>query len=135
MSQVNFFMTSDDEHEFFAFLRARGDTAVYSGREFRAQSPQHLGDLPPTVERDLTIVHPGLAEGYPTQKDSATGFYSFPLVHSAWVEWTRSVVVGSGELEAGRVFAKVGWLSSPVDNRVYKFWYAAIERWLKRSLR
>jgi hypothetical protein len=87
------------------------------------------------VERQLTIVHAGLAEVYPPQKDSASGYYSFPLFHSAWVEWTRSVVLSGGELEAGRVFAKVGWLTQPADNRVYKSWYAAIERWLKRSLR
>src|SRR5947209_3235127 len=99
MSQVNFFMTSEDEHEFFAFLRARGDTALYSGRACRLQNLQQLDALPPTVERELTIVHPGLAEVYPPQRDSASDDYAFPLFHSAWVEWTRSVVLGGGELE------------------------------------
>jgi len=135
MSQVNFFMTEDDERNFFEFLCACDDTAIYSGREFRTQSPEQLDALPPVVERQLTIAHSGLAEVYPPQPDSASGYYAFPLFHSAWVEWTRSVVLSGGELEAGRVFAKVGWLTQPADNRVYKSWYAAIERWLKRSLR
>jgi len=135
MSQVNFFMTSDDEHDFFEYLRARDDIAIYPGREFRNQKPEKLVAIPPTVERQLTIVHPGLAEIYPPQQDSASGYYAFPLFHSAWVEWTRSVVLSGGELEAGRVFAKIGWLTQPADNRVYKLWYAAIVRWLKRSLR
>jgi hypothetical protein len=135
MSQVSFFMTTDDEHEFFEFLCARNDTVIYSGRQFRTQSPDQLKALPPTVERHLTIVHSALAELYPPQQDSASGHYAFPLFHSAWIEWTRSAVLSGGGLEAGRVFAKVGWLSQPADNRLFELWYAAVERWLKRSLR
>lgn len=135
MSQVNFFMAADDEHEFFAFLRARGDTVIHLGHAFRTQSPEQLDTLPPNVERYITIVHSGLAEGYPPQRTGASGHFAFPLFRSACVEWTRSVVLRGGELEAGRVFAKIGWLTQPDDNLVYKLWYAAIERWLKRSLR
>lgn len=134
MSQVNFFMAEDDERKFFAFLLARGDTAIHLGRKFQSQSPEPLDALPPPVERVLTIVHSGLAEIYPPQQESASGHYAFPLFSSAWVEWTRSASIGDA-LEAGRVFAKVGWLSEPANNRVYKLWYAAIESCLKRSMR
>ena len=133
MSQVNFFMLEGDEREFFAYLRSRTDTAIFRGFQFPTPSPEPLRSLPDPELRLLTIAHTDLAKVYPPRQESAAGLYAFPLFRSAWVEWTRSSSI-EGRLESGRIFAKVGWLPEPVHNRIYRSWYAAIERWLKRRL-
>jgi hypothetical protein len=134
MSQLNFFMTANDEVDFFAYLCARDDTLVYLGRDFHTRCPPHLDSLPSYEARHMTIVHRRLSNLYPPQQQDQSGRYSFPLFASASIEWTRSAIASGDALEAGRIFAKIGWLKQHDGNEVFRVWYAAVERWLKKSL-
>ena len=136
MSQVNFFMLASDERNFLAALMGRPDTVVLAGRLFESSAPPPIRELPEPEVTDITILNADLLAYYPpalVERGPYEGMYTFDLFGSAHIDWSRSVLHGN-TLMSGRIYAKVGWLSSPDHNAVYRSWYKATERWLKRNL-
>jgi hypothetical protein len=136
MSQVNFFMLESDERTFLAALLDRPDTVVFAGRFFESPAPLPLRELPKPEIIELTIVRADLLTYYPpilVGSGPYQGMYTFDLLKSAHIDWSRSALHGNA-LMSGRIYAKVGWLSSSDHNRDYRSWYKATERWLKRNL-
>ena len=135
MSQVNFFMLESDERNFLATLMSRPDTVVFAGRFFKSPAPLPLKAFPNLEITELTIAKADLLTHYPpflVEHGPYEGRYTFDLFKLAQIEWTRSALHGN-VLVSARIYAKVGWLSSPDHNRAYQSWYKATERWLKRN--
>jgi hypothetical protein len=138
MSQVNFFMSADDEDGFLGFLFSRKDTHVLSGRFFDSRAPTPL----PAKEEvgkiaELTLVNKKIMP----QPDAgnhvagaSTGKYLFDHLFDPTIEFSRSRL-SKRRLLDGRIYAKIGWLKPKEANGVYKSWYGSIERWLKKHYR
>ena len=136
MSQLNFFMLADDEHEFVEFLRSREDTHILPGRFFTSPTPAPVRVLPAVSRlREVTLLNATLV---PTSRWVArgegryAGKYVFDSLRAPSIEFSRSRMK-KGVLLPGRIYAKIGWLEPKVDNRVFRSWYSAIERCLKKS--
>lgn len=124
MSQVNFFMLESDERNFLAALLCRPDTVVLAGRFFQSPAPPPIRTLPNPKVTQLTIVKAELLTYYPpvlVERGPYESMYTFDLFKSAHIDWSRSGLDGK-VLVSGRIYAKVGWLSSPEDNRAYRTW-------------
>lgn len=139
MSQVNFFMTTEDERAFFEALSARGDTVIHAGRFFASSDPPALSELPALDRKEpfFTLCHATLRLVYPPLQlveGPFRGRYHYEAYGSAHIEWHRAVP-HRGVLVNGRIHAKVGWLRTDEDNRAFRRWYGSIERWLKKRLR
>jgi hypothetical protein len=138
MSQVNFFMTHEDEDTFFDFLFSREDTHVLSGRFFDSGDPAPL-TTKKGIGKDscLTLVNKVIM---PQPKvgnhggGAFTGQYLFDLFRDPTIELSRSRISKKRMLN-GRIYAKIGWLKPKEANAVYKSWYGSIERWLKKHYR
>jgi hypothetical protein len=123
VSQVNFFMIDTDELAFVAAVIARGDTHVLPSGSSLATLPRTLTALPAHSDAPgITLVHAGMRPVPPVFSDA----YKDPHI-----ELSRCRLHGSGVLESGRLFAKIGWLDPPDDNKLYLSWYRALERWIK----
>lgn len=138
MSQVNFFMLENDEREFVEMLSARGDTLMFSGYFFPVKRPTPTRDLPPIgSERVVTLVNSRLRPDPECEGRGAGDFaelYLFDGLKYPQCEFSRCRFQ-DGILLDGRIYAKIGWLESPTENRIYRSWYSSIERWIKKRYR
>ena len=136
MSQLNFFQLSNDEREFVEFLGSRADTQILPGRFFASPAPAPITVLPAVSRlREVTLLNATLrpTPRWVTRGEGRyTGKYLFDSLHAPCIEFPRSHMK-KGVLVPGRIYAKIGWLEPRVDNRVFRSWYSAIERWLKKS--
>jgi len=138
MSQVNFFMTKDDEDAFLDFLFSRKDTHVLSGRFFDTRDPTPLlskTDVSDVTE--LTLVNKEIMPQPATDKHgsgASTGKFLFDLFRDPTIEFSRSRL-SKQRLLSGRIYAKIGWLQPKEANAVYKSWFGSLERWLKKYYR
>ena len=135
MSQVDFFMLGDDEQDFLDFLWSRSDTHVFAGRFFRTTHPAAIRALPDVPDlHEFSLVNSTLCPD-PVCSVACTGkdrgLYTFALHGDPHIEFSRSRIV-EGLLRPGRIYAKIGWLEVPEHNPVFRSWYSAIERWLKK---
>lgn len=135
MSQVNFFMLSSDTSVFLDMLFSRDDTIVHAGRFFASQSPMALGQpVAAYPDGHLVLLHavlgkdvqPSLIESGPFEGSYRFDTYKAPVIEFALSE------LQDGTLINGRIFAKIGWLATPEQNRCFRAWYSSIERWLKK---
>lgn len=135
MSQVNFFMTADDENAFLDMLLSRVDTHVLLGGFFDSSSPIPLLSKAKVGKvKELTLVNKDImpqpiASG-PGEGELA-GKYLFDMFYDPAIQLTRSHL-SKDRLVSGRIYAKIGWLKRKEANAVYKSWYGSIERWLKK---
>jgi hypothetical protein len=138
MSQVNFFMTDGDEEAFLDFLFSRKDTHVLCGRLFDSRHPTPLlskdaiGKAPELTLVNKKIMPQPVASNH--GDGAIAGKYLFGLFLDPTIEFSRSRL-SKTRLLNGRIYAKIGWLKPKEANAVYKSWYGAIERWLKRNYR
>lgn len=133
MSQVNFFMTDDDEDAFLEFLFSRKGTYVLSGRFFDSREPTPLVSKEDVrAAADLTLVNKDIMP-QPVARGGDTRF-CFDLFRDPTIEFSRSRL-SKKRLLNGRIYAKIGWLKPKEANAVYKSWYGSIERWLKKHYR
>src|SRR4051794_26174184 len=138
MSQLNLFMTTEDEAAFFDVLFARTDTHVLRGSSFASRRPAPMSSRREIGKADaLTLVNKDLM---PVPRASSrgagelTGRYVFELFRDPTIELTRSRR-SKRRLVNGRLHAKIGWLKPAEANAVYQAWYRAIERGLKKHYR
>jgi hypothetical protein len=135
VSQLNFFMLPGDEREFVAFLCSRADTHILAGRFFATPTPQPVRSLRAASRlRTVTLLNAALQRAPRATvrgEGQYSGKYTFDSLRTPCIELSRSRMKDS-VLLPGRIYAKVGWLEPKVDNRVFRSWYAAIERWLKQ---
>jgi hypothetical protein len=134
MSQVNFFMTAEDEAAFLDFLFSRTDTHVLEGRFFDSRNPDPLSSKDEVRQADeLTLVNKELMPK-PIPGSHGSGGYLFDMFYDPSIEFSRCGT-SKKRLLSGRIYAKIGWLKSKEANAVYKKWYGSIERWLKKQYR
>jgi hypothetical protein len=131
MSQVSFFMLENDEREFVEMLSARVDTFMFSGRFFPVKRPTPTRYLPPFgAEGLVTLVNSGLRPSPECdgrgEGDSAR-LYMFDRLKYPQCELSRSRFE-DGILLGGRIYAKIGWLDSQNENRIYRNWYVDREK-------
>ena len=138
MSQVRFFMLDDDEREFVEMLRGRGDTQLFLHRFFPTKNPEPLTGVPSFQSaKEITLVNAQLRPN-PTCTRSgfgeSSGLYLFDDLHDPACEFSRCYFDGS-ILVDGRLYAKIGWLQSSAENKIFGSWYRSVERWLKKRYR
>ena len=134
MSQVNFFMTVEDEATFLDFLFSRTDTHVLDGRFFDSRSPDPLASKDEVGQADeLTLVNKELMPK-PIPGSRGSGGYLFDMFYDPSIEFSRCRT-SKKRLLNGRIYATIGWLKPKGANATYKKWYGSIERWLKKQYR
>ena len=134
MSQVNFFMTSEDEASFLDFLFSRTDTHILEGRFFELPNPTPLASKDEISEGDIfTLVSKELMPELIASSCGPAG-YLFDMFFDPHIEFSRCRT-SKKRLLNGRIYAKIGWLKPKEANVVYKKWYCSIERWLKKLYR
>lgn len=137
MSQVNFFMTVDDEEGFLEFLFSRQDTHILGGRFFDSSNPKPLLSKEEILASELTLVNKTLSPEISATVSGGgdfSGKYLFDMFSDPIIEFSRSQMWNERLLD-GRIFAKIGWLKMKEANGIYKSWYGSIERWLKARCR
>lgn len=134
MSQVNFFMTAEDEALFLDFIFSRADTHVLAGRFFAERTPSPLASKEKIRECDeLTLVNKELM-AEPIAGSCGDAGFLFDMYYDPRIELSRCRT-SKERLLNGRIYAKIGWLKSKEANAIYKTWYGSIERWLKKRYR
>jgi hypothetical protein len=134
MSQVNFFMTAEDEATFLDFLFSRTDTYVLEGRFFESRNPVPLASRNEVGQADmLTLANKELMPEA-IAGSGGPGAYLFDMYYDPHIEFSRCRT-SNKRLLKGRIYAKIGWLKRKEANVVYKKWYGSIERWLKKEYR
>ena len=134
--QINFFMDTEDDNEFINMLLNRSDTIVLLGEFYDTNNPFAIDYIPKYKEANrLMLTNKIINENCYCSKQifkDGREKYMFDLFYDPNIEFCRCYF-NNQILMQGRIFAKVGWLKNEEHNKVYKSWYASIERWIKKN--
>ena len=135
MSQTSFFMTKQDDAEFFGAILQRGDTATVMGHLHPSPTPAF--GLPLSefgVRQVIHLVNLHITPTPTCSQQSKEGLWHFDLFRDVHIELQRSYI-HEGALVSGRIYAKIGWSANAHINQAFSRWFLSIERWLKQRYR
>lgn len=135
MSQINFFMNEKDEIEFFDMIFKRKDTLVLNGIFYDSPNPKPISKISRFGKAGKLVFTNLKLNVFPLLEKNKVQFedkYTFDLFKDAHLEFLRCYYYND-VLVSGRIFAKIGWLKTKENNKIYKSWYTSIERWIKKK--
>jgi len=133
MSQINVFMLGDDIREFAQFASDECGMILLEGDQFDSPAPNMLvGMEDAEASRAVTLIDSALFDRY-RPREMHGGIWMYDQFKTPAIEFCVPRLLEDGRLLSGRIFAKIGWLDSADDNRVYKASYAKLDRRLKRT--
>lgn len=134
MSQINFFMTQDDERAFVEMLLSRSDTLLFSGRSFPTPSPEPVRH-PRMIEavEEVSLVNSQLM---PEPRCSGRGrgehkgkylfeMYEDPFIEFQRCAWEQEILI-PGRLHMQTV------RSAPAASKTHERWYRSIRSWITK---
>ncbi len=133
MSQVNIFMLADDVKEFAKFACEDCGMIMLQGSRFETDKPEPVVDFD-TLNgfQEMTLIDATLFEKYHLRKMDS-GIWMYDMFKAPSIEFSVPHFLDNGRLLSGRIYAKIGWLDSNEDNRLYKSGYGKLERRIKRD--
>ena len=114
MSQVNFFITEEELNEFKEIILNKNEMTILD------ETGKTVDELNPN--KNYTILINKISEKYPPSNG---------LFKSACIDLKTPDIIKEGIVN-GRIFAKIGYLETTEENKIYKSAYSKLERWLKK---
>ena len=138
--QLLLYMTRDDELEFLAYLKSRGDTVILPGKSTSSEfaSVEALPDVSQdSSTRRFWLQNTTAKLPLATEYDDQGGYYAINGFQSPVAEFLRSFTV-SQMLLPGRIQADMAYFHDQKQDLVskpsqFKKWFDEIENWIRNN--